>query len=95
MRRYQKRLVNELATHYQSKDPLKWVFIAIKLDVDRWPTDRERKLFSRRVVRTVERTAEQVVAGMAAFALAVTQAAGSFKTLADNMKLAAREEESE
>lgn len=94
MRRYQQRHVDQLATLYRSKDPLKWAFIALKLNVDRWPTERERKLFSRRVVRTVERTAEQVTAAFAAFGAAVTQAAGSIKTFADNMKQQ-QEEESE
>jgi hypothetical protein len=87
--------VDQVAAHYQSKDPLRWVFIALKLNVDRWPTERERKLFSRRVVRTIERTAANVTKAFTALGAAVTQAAGSIKTFTDNIKLLQQEETNE
>ena len=86
MRSYQRKQVEQLAKYYQSNDPLRWVFIGLKIAPDRIPSRREQKLFSRRVVRTIEQTTEQVMAGMAAFAAAVTQMGSSFKTFADNIK---------
>lgn len=94
MRSYQKRAVNQLAALYQSNDPLRWVFIAVKLNVDRAPSEREKKLFARRVRKTVEHTAEQLVAGMAAFAEAVRGVGVSLKQMTDNIKANMKEEES-
>lgn len=94
MRRYQRKLVNEVATYYQSNDPLRWVFIAVKLNVDRQPSERERKLFARRVRKTVEHTAEQLVARMSAFAEAVRNMGVSLKQMTDNIKANMKEEES-
>lgn len=50
MRKYQRKLVNGVATLYRSNDPLRWVYIGIRLNASRQMTDRERRIFVRRMV---------------------------------------------
>lgn len=94
MRRYQRQCVNELARLYQSKDPLKWVWIGMHLGSNRMPSERERKLLIRRTTKVVKQTAENLVAGMTAFAAAVRGMGVSLKQMAENIQANMKQEES-
>lgn len=94
MRRYQQQRVNELARLYQSKDPLKWVWIGMHLGSNRQPSERERKLLIRRTTKVMKQTAENLVAGMAAFAAAVRGMGVSLKQMAENIQANMKQEES-
>lgn len=84
MRKYQKKSVNKISQLYQSNDPLKWVYIASIMGVNRPMTKREARIFWRRfkrgidqmvqtiakVFRGVATTVKKAVEGITAFAKA-------------------------
>lgn len=94
MRRYQKRAVNELAALYQSKDPLRWVWIGMHLGSNRMPSERERKLLIRRTTKVVKQTVENITAGMKALASAMSSFGVSMKQISENIKSNMKQEES-
>lgn len=84
MRKYQKKSVNKIAVLYQSNDPLKWVYIASIMGVNRPMNKREARIFWRRfkhgidqmvqtiakVFKGVATTVARAVEGLTAFAKA-------------------------
>lgn len=85
MRKYQRKLVREIATLYQSNDPLRYVYIANMLGVDRRMTPREFKIFKRRMFATFKKlgvTLNEAVTNMVG---AMTKAAQSFADMVSAM----------
>jgi len=88
MRKYQRRAVNELAELYRSNDPLRYVYIANKLGVDRRMTPREFRIFKRRMFATFKRMGVALNDAVKNIVGAVSKAAQSFADMVTAMKTA-------
>ena len=75
--KYQRKLIRELAETYQSNDPLRWVYIANKLNADRRMTPREFRIFKRRAFATFKRMGITMNEALKSMVGAVSKAAGS------------------
>lgn len=75
--KYQRKLKRELAETYQSNDPLRWVYIANKLNADRRMTPREFRIFKRRMFATFKRMGIAMNDALKNMVGAVSKAAGS------------------
>lgn len=86
MRKYQKKLVNDLAGIYQSNDPLKWTYIAHKLGVNRPMNAREFRIFKKRLLRTFKKMGIAVSDAVQNMVGALTKAASSMADMVAAMK---------
>lgn len=86
MRRYQRKIVTELAEVYQSNDPLKYVYIANKLGINRPMTPREFRIFKKRMFATFKKMGIAAQEAMKNLAGAMTSVASSFASIADAFK---------
>jgi hypothetical protein len=79
--KYQLKLKREVAELYQSNDPLRWVYLANKLNVDRQMTPREFRIFKKRMFATFKRMGVVVADAFKAITGAVSKAAESLATM--------------
>lgn len=74
MRKYQQKSVNKVSQLYQSNDPLKWVYIASVMGVNRPMTRREARIFIRRFKRGFQEMAKTIAKVFKGVATTVTRA---------------------
>lgn len=83
MRRYQRKLVNEVATLYQSNDPLKWAYIANRMKVTYVMSDRERRIMFRRAVKSFKDAAQYIGKVFGQVLTSVQEAVGALVSFAN------------
>ena len=82
--KYQRKMKRELAELYQSNDPMHWVYLSAKLgNTNRLMTDRERRIFMRRLTRTFKGVADTIKRMFDELPKMVTKVASSVAALAD------------
>ena len=81
MRKYQRRLVSELRVLYQSNDPLRWLYIGTKIKCNRRITERERKIFMRRIADTAKDAFKMVTETFQNITVTMQQAANNMRSL--------------
>lgn len=94
MRRYQKKLVKDVALHYQSNSPLKWVFIAQKLGSPRPISEREQKLLARMVVRVTKKAVKTATEVIQQFGITMAEASRNIRKFAEAIAEAKQGEKS-
>lgn len=83
MRKYQRKLVKDVAYWYQSDSPLKWVVIAQKLGSPRPMTPREQKLLARMVVRFTKKAVKTATQVIRQFGITMQDATKSMRKFAE------------
>lgn len=86
MRKYQRKNVKKLRDLVQSNDPLKWVYVSNLLGTNRQMTDREFRIFKRRMFKTFKNIGVTINRAFQGVAKAMTTAVKSFQALADAMR---------
>lgn len=86
MRKYQRKSVEKLRAHFNSNDPLKWVYAANLLGVQREMTPREFRIFKKRMFRTFKNIGVTITKAFQGVTKAMTTALKSFQLLADTMR---------
>lgn len=74
MRRYQQKQINHLRQLYQSNDPMRWVYLASALGVNRPLTERERRIFVRRFSKAMKNIGKVVNEAIVAVVATATRA---------------------
>lgn len=86
MRKYQRKLVDDLADVYQSNDPLRYVYIANKFGINRPMTPREFRIFKKRMFATFKKMGIAAQDAMKNLAGAMTKAASSVVEMVEAIK---------
>lgn len=82
MRKYQRKQVKQIRDLYNSNDPLRWLFISIKLGIWRAPTKREQKLLARRVAKMVRGVAKAATEAIQVIGVAARNAGKTMQAIA-------------
>lgn len=86
MRRHQRKAVGLIRRQYQSNDPMRWVNIAIIMDVDRKMTPRERRIFINRATRVFKELGMNVKKMLETFGEIITSVAESVVMIVDALR---------